>query len=80
MTADELRLYFNDILSRGGDPDGLPRSLPSIYEVDHETYANVCQYIFDKKADEVNQHIIHIALGLNKGIMFKGVELILIKT
>lgn len=40
MTTDELHRFFNDKF-------GTYKSWPSKYEVDHETYANVCQTVFD---------------------------------
>lgn len=51
---------------------------PWRYEVDHETYANVCQDLFDRKLMQADdQGLVIIALGGNGGIMFKNVELIL---
>lgn len=74
MTAPELISHFNRIFGLNG--------WPKTYEVDAETYANCCQYLFDNDkynwalGDKFQQKII--ALGLIKnGLMFKGVELIL---
>lgn len=79
MTTQQLREKFNNEF-------GL-NEWPLIYEVDHETYANVCQSIFeyenllvtliDKHLREIE--IIKIAIGPNNGIMFKNIELILEK-
>lgn len=58
----------------------LKKTWPETFEVDHETYANVCQHVFDHIADNVEWGPIYeIALGPNKGLMFKNVELILKK-
>lgn len=53
-------------------------------DVDHETYANVCQDIFEHQFDNSTLTIhtkefsqLSISVGPNKGIMFKNVELIL---
>ena len=67
MTAIELRDYFNDNFGLGHWPD--------IYEVDHNTFANVCSFVF-KRHLEMPQRI-DIALGKNGGIFFKGVEVLL---
>ncbi len=73
MTPNELRNKFNDEF-------GLDK-WPEIYEVDHETYANVCQELFNSKEPHtiVASYIsmINITIGPNKGIFFKNVELIL---
>lgn len=83
MTAQELRKLLNDEFGLG--------QWPNAYEVDHETYANVCQDIIEHKFNEDTLFwntvedgirewdfkIISIAVGMNKGIMFKNVELIL---
>ncbi len=74
MTANELTNYlFNSWVP-------IDRQ-NATYEVDHETFANVCQAIFDMKAPKgaTSQRIIQIAIGKNNGIMFKGVEIILKK-
>lgn len=82
MTADELKGFFNDKY-------GIDKKWPHSYEVDHETYANVCQAIFNFKFEEQELweptdseqksaiEYLPIAVGPSKGIMFHGVELIL---
>ena len=67
MTADELRILFNDSF-------GLSR-WPETYDVDHETFANVCDSVF-KDYIRLPQRV-GIALGIHGGIMFKGVEILL---
>lgn len=67
MTVNELRAKFNEFELY---------DWPKVYYVDHETYANVCQYIF-QKLGELTFPYIQVALGANNGIMFKNVELIL---
>lgn len=57
---------------------------PKTFEVDHETYANCCQAVFDNLVATTTIKIgdppyYYIALGLNNGLMFKSVELILKK-
>ncbi len=75
MTADELHRLLNDLYGR-------TKPWPKYREVDAETYANVCQEIFDnliKTYPRADNHV-YIALGpLTNGIMFKNVELILVK-
>ncbi|HWY35955.1 MAG TPA: hypothetical protein VNX68_15030 [Nitrosopumilaceae archaeon] len=72
MTTEELRLKLNSEF--GINP------WPETYEVDSDTYAHVCQFVF-------HQHIhaytngrfkqITITVGKNNGILFKNVELLL---
>lgn len=75
MTTEELRRHFNDNFELD--------KWPETFEVDHETYANVCNYIFSLVKE--NGYLISIgsitrigiSVGLNGGILFKNVELIL---
>lgn len=76
MTTSELYGLFNNTFGIG--------SWPKTYDVDHETYANVCQTLFEWKAERVfvnnikdDMKWIEISIGANNGIMFKNVELIL---
>jgi len=69
MTANELRDKFINEFKTG--------PWPPLYYVDHETYANVCQYVFEATHQRVNNDTIELHLGINSGIMFNGVELIL---
>ena len=71
MTTTELQKKFN--LEFGLSP------WPASYQVDHETYANVCQTIFGvlKSLDGLEGYGYVIMLGPHKGIMFKNVELML---
>ena len=85
MTTSELRRLFNNEF-------GL-QEWPLTYEVDHETYANVCQSIFEHQTEsnslywssiedgekKPDIHVIGVSIGLANGIMFKNVELILKK-
>jgi hypothetical protein len=50
---------------------------PRTWEVDCETYANVCQNYFDRLHVIGQPQFISIALGPNGGILFHSVELIL---
>jgi len=56
---------------------------PKTYEVDAETYALVCQAIFDHELEiqfpdtKLDVFALQIAVGPNNGLMFKNVELIL---
>lgn len=72
MTSNELGNYLNKEY-------GIENPWPAKLEVDADTYAQVCQAIFDHVVN--NYHLsgpfYEIALGPNKGIMFKNVELIL---
>lgn len=72
MTANELRNKLNDTY-------GLDNKWPEKLEVDHETYANCCQAIFDYLAKGNNNKFIDVAIGKYNGILFKNVELILKK-
>ena len=74
MTTPELIHKF--YTSFGSDP------WPSTYEVDAETYANVCQTVFAYGARhqpiaENECLLIKIPIGPNMGILLKNVELIL---
>lgn len=86
MTTEELRKFFNDNFNLN--------QWPTTYEVDHETYANVCQFMFEYKSktsgmywdtvengkEKSTVEVVAIGIGMtNKGILFKGVELILKK-
>ena len=75
MTTNELRDRFNNSF-------GLYK-WPTTFEVDHETYANVCHDLFVHiKENNSTARIgsitrIEISIGPNHGIFFKNVELIL---
>lgn len=84
MTSNELIAHFNRVY-------GIEKEWPKTYEVDAHTYANCCQAAFEWSIDEsrdvifytntITQKTSHISfrldVGPNKGLMFKGVELIL---
>jgi hypothetical protein len=77
MTIEQLTELFNKTF--GLSP------WPETYEVDHQTYANVCQAIFKNKGERVfdiniyrdGTRFIEVAIGSHGGIKFKNVELIL---
>lgn len=77
MTAPELISHLNRVF-------GL-NERPKTYEVDAETYANCCQYLFQSHENTGKITLeykdfygIEVFLGKTKnGLMFKGVELIL---
>ncbi len=71
MTSSELRTLFNESFGLG--------EWPEIYKVDTETYAYICNDIFQHKNEHNHRHInfITIAVGSHGGIMFKNVELII---
>lgn len=76
MTVQQLIQHINSF----ADKSGVSTPLPQTLEVDSETYANVCQFIFNSKVIEYNtHHIVRIILGEHNGIKFKDVELILKK-
>ncbi len=56
---------------------------PETFEVDAETYGNVCQSMFDYKVSILKEqnttypNVIDILVGSHNGLMFKNVELIL---
>ncbi len=70
MTVQELANKFNNEF-------GLDK-WEAKYEVDAETYANVCQFIFNRNTKLKMNGIIdvHIVVGPNNGVLFKNVELI----
>jgi len=70
MTTTELRKKFNSQFGIGVD-------WPKTYEVDAETYGNVCQSIFNNLREKYEYNVIEISLGEHGGIMFKNVELII---
>lgn len=73
MTAQELKNHLNNEFESC--------IWPRTYEVDYETYANVCNYIFELASkgpsDQINK--INIYIGGNNKILFKSVELLLKK-
>lgn len=84
MTTDQLRKKLNEEFGM--------KSWPLTYRVDAETYANVCQSVFEKQFEQEELYwdtvnfdeqksdvkVLSIAVGkINRGIMFKGVELVL---
>lgn len=72
MTELELRAEFNKRY-------GIGTKWPKTYEVDSDTYSNVCQAMFTTFSERVTTSIrtAKVMLGSNNGIMWKGVELIL---
>lgn len=72
MTEPELRAKF-------GRDFNITTKWPKTYEVDADTYANVCQVIFIRLSERLTHSIrtAKVMLGSNNGIMWKGVELIL---
>lgn len=76
MTAEELRKHLNDNVIT------LEYS-PETYEVDEETFKNVLLFIFQQGSTFLSSNgfiYVIILTGKNKGIIFKGVELLLKKT
>jgi len=73
MTVHELTSYFNDNY-------GIDKPWPKEFHVDHETYANMCDFIFKKKKNLAPVRLIDvwgitISIGPHGGIYFKNVEL-----
>ena len=74
MTLNELILYFN---REYGTPGTI---YPRTYEVDVETYANVCCALFQLALTNSTWHnVIHIAVGINGNPLVKGIEIIMVK-
>ena len=74
MTAEELIEKFNSSFGM--------REWPKAFLVDMETYGNCCQFVFNRlneATDYLGQSFYYLALGPNKGLMFKNVELIIKK-
>lgn len=69
MTAEELILQWN---SEYG-----PNPWPVNKYVDSHTYANCCQYVFDRLRIHGYSDVVSIRVGPNGGLMFKNVELLL---
>lgn len=80
MTVIELTDFFNKEY-------GIEREWPKVKEVDHQTFANVCKFIFDYESKAVDpvfrlsngSRAYTVFLGQYGGIMFKNVELLLRK-
>jgi hypothetical protein len=80
MTANELIHKLNTEF-------GLDKKWPETYEVDAETYANCCKFLFKVQFNNNMERIIRkgygdlsvieFIIGKNKEPMFKNVELIL---
>lgn len=80
-TVRDLIDYFNTEY-------GISKPWPETFEVSPSLYGECCQFVFEWEAEhkggvglpEDRYHHYFIALGAkNKGLMFKGVELILKK-
>lgn len=72
MTAEELIRCMNADYNSGPWPDSI--------EVDAETYANCCKYVFAKRDVVVrlsDYEVIELMITPNKNLLFKNVELIL---
>jgi hypothetical protein len=80
-SAKELREYFNKEF-------GINKEWPRTFYVNSETYADCCQEVFDwhiitqkhhriANLDSEPYHKIELSLGLNNGLKFKNVELLL---
>ena len=82
MTYDELIHHFNSIFGNNGP-------WPLTYEVDLETYANVCDGIFQRKLRSKvgkidfegytldNTAFLDIGVGPHAGIKLRNIELII---
>jgi len=70
MTSDELTQYLVNTY-------GMTRKWPTRLEVDSETFSNICKEKFDDTTLEKGLKVASIIVGPYKGIMFKGIELIL---
>lgn len=68
MTPNELTAHMNNTF-------GL-NQWPTWMNVDANTYAQVCNFLFEHLHQQHLGHAI-VSLGPNSGIMFKGVELLL---
>jgi len=71
LTTEDLRQFISNLPH--------PITLQTL-EVNYETFANACQFLFASKSlSSRTQHYVSISLGKNNGIMFNGIELILEK-
>lgn len=77
MTAQELMKFINEI----ANTKGIDSKPPDHLDIDPITYANVCQFIFDNHREAIRYEggliEISVLIGINNGIIFKGIELIL---
>lgn len=74
MTADELREELNRKYGT------FNKEWPDHLEVDPATYAYACQSVFENKLAQEDRSAVKrvtLSFGINNGIMFKNVELIL---
>jgi len=69
MTTEALVKIFNTEFGMSAWPES--------YEVDYETYANVCVSVIKERTRYAINGRIVISIGPNEGIMLKNVELIL---
>lgn len=76
MTTIEFRKELNEKY-------GLDKEWPRHLEVDNDTYANICQSIFDYNSEneeyrnDLTIKRMTLSFGINNGILYKGIELIL---
>ena len=84
MTTEQFRRMLNSNY-------GIKSAFPKEMLVDADTYANVCQAVFNRQVTENEDTLpitygdvdgpkgwcISLCLGVHNGIMFKNVELIL---
>jgi len=76
MTTQDLRTHFNHSFGLGEWPES--------FSVDPDTYAHVCQTVFDHLVDKLvvqdlnGANRVAVSLGPHNGLMFKNVELLLI--
>lgn len=75
MTTIEFRKELNEKY-------GLDKEWPRHLEVDNDTYANICQSIFDYNSEneeyrnDLTIKRMTLSFGINNGILYKGIELI----
>jgi hypothetical protein len=72
MTTNELKEKFVRNY-------GFKHPWPPSYGVDADTYACVCQAIFDRQVILGTPSFVHVAVGPHGGIMFQSVELLLVR-
>ena len=78
--AEELIQYFNNAY-------GLDKEWPKQFEVSAATYGKVCQMLINKAKEDRDLYFnwygfedkVSIAIGLNNGVIFKNVELLIKK-
>lgn len=70
MTVEQFKRMLNSNY-------GVEKNWPARLMVDADTYANVCQAVFENNINKINGPGVSVEVGPRNGIKFKNIELIL---